>query len=73
MASTPLSHRWLSGVEASLTDGWNFIFVHVPSCCIQPIEAFEERSIKMPRSGIFIDLSGFYDNAKLYMFVRRSK
>jgi len=31
MASTPLSHRWLSGVEASLIDSWYFIFALVPS------------------------------------------
>jgi hypothetical protein len=30
MASTPLSHRWLSGVEASLIDSWYFIFALVP-------------------------------------------
>jgi hypothetical protein len=34
MASTPLSHRWLSGVEASLINSWYFIFVLVPYVAI---------------------------------------
>jgi hypothetical protein len=30
MASTSLSHRWLSGVEANLTNSWYFICMLVP-------------------------------------------